>query len=148
MSDLNRELQAERMERQRWWLLVFYIASWFVWQALTLPPVRALPYLRDIPGVSVALGGWAVWTVAMVLLFRLMWRIKRDRYLRGVLNDELTRAHSRRAIVGGYCALLIALPAALCTAVFNLVDAVTLLQGSIMVAVTVPIVLFVWYERA
>lgn len=148
MTELPLEKQAERLARQRWWILVFYIASWFVWQLFSLKPVSELPFLHGIPAIAVALGGFAVWSVALIMLLRFMSRTRRNRLLNGMLNDELTRDHSRRAFVYGYWALLIALVVASPAAAFGMIpNTLTLVQGLIMVGVSVPLVSFIWLDR-
>jgi hypothetical protein len=148
MTELAPEKQAERLARQRWWILVLYIASWFVWQLFSLKPVSALPFLHGIPAIAIALGGFVVWSIALIMLLRFMSRTRRNRLLNGMLNDELTRDHSRRAFIHGYWALLFALVVASPAAAFGMIpDALTLVQGLIMVGVSVPLVSFIWLDR-
>jgi hypothetical protein len=137
----------ERLARQRWWLILTYTLSWFLWQFFSLEPVRAWPYLRGLPVGAIALGAGAVWVVIMFLLFAFMARVKRDRLARGALDDELTQANRMRCWKVGYFTLLFALIAAVVVAAFKLIDALALTQMLMMVAVSVPLLFFVWLER-
>jgi len=147
MATHSLEKQAVQIARRRWWLMLAYLISWFLWQAFMLEPVRALPVLHGVPVVAIGLGAWAVWMVTLLLLFAFMARVRRDRRLSGMLNDELSAANRRRCFSAGYFALLFALAAAMVVATFRWVDSLTLVQMLMMVAVSVPLLSFVWLER-
>jgi len=147
MVEQNLEKQTARLARQRWWLMLTYTLSWLVWQFFSLEPVRAWPYLRGFPAVAISLCAWAVWVVIMFMLFAFIVRVKRDRRARGALDDELTQANRMRCWRAGYFTLLFGLAAAVVVAVFKLVDALTLVQILMMIAVSVPLLFFVWLER-
>ena len=137
----------ERLARQRWWLILTYTLSWLVWQFFSLEPVRAWPYLRGLPVAAIALGAGAAWVVILFMLFAFMLRVKRDRLARGALDDELTQTNRMRCWKVGYFTVLFALVAAVVVAAFKLIDALALTQMLIMVAVSVPLLFFVWLER-
>ena len=147
MTEQNLEKHTERLARQRWWLMLTYTLSWLVWQLFSLEPVRAWPYIRGLPAVAIALGAWAVWVVIMFMLFAFMARVRRDRRARGALDDELTQANCMRCWKVGYFTILFALAAAIVVAAFKLIDALALTQMLMMVAVSVPLLFFVWLER-
>jgi hypothetical protein len=139
--------QTERLARQRWWLTLTFTLSWLVWQFFSLEPVRAWPYLRGLPVAAIALGAWAVWVVIFFMLFAFMSRVKRERLAHGALDDELTQANRMRCWKVGYFTMLFALAAAVVVAAFKLIDALALTQMLMMVAVSVPLLFFVWLER-
>jgi hypothetical protein len=139
--------QTERLARQRWWLTLTFTLSWLVWQFFSLEPVQAWPYLRGLPVAAIALGAWAVWVVIFFMLFAFMSRVKRERLAHGALDDELTQANRMRCWKVGYFTMLFALAAAVVVAAFKLIDALALTQMLMMVAVSVPLLFFVWLER-
>jgi hypothetical protein len=139
--------QTERLARQRWRLMLTYTISRLVWQFFSLEPVRAWPYLRGLPVAIIALGAGAVWVVILFMLFAFMSRVKRDRLAHGALDDELTQANRMRCWKVGYFTMLFALAAAIVVAAFKLIDALALTQMLMMVAVSVPLLFFVWLER-
>jgi hypothetical protein len=141
------EKQAESVARQRWWLMLFYVIGWFVWQLLMLRPVAELPIMKGLPVAGISLAGFVVWGVSLVLILRFMALMRRNRVLAGILNDELTVANRRRCWAAGYFALLFSLIPAVVAAAFQWIDALTLAQMLMMVAVSVPLLTFVWLER-
>ena len=147
MAEQNLEQHTERLARQRWWLMLTYTLRWLVWQFFSLEPVRAWPYLRGLPAAAIALGAGAVWVVILFMLFAFMSRVKRDRRAHGALDDELTQANRMRCWKAGYFTVLFTLIAAVVVAAFKLIDALALTQMLMMVAVSVPLLFFVWLER-
>jgi len=147
MAEESIEKRAERMARRRWWLILIYVAGWFVWQGLMLKPVAVLIARQGLPVGVLSLGGFAVWAVALLLIFRFMAFMRRNRVIAGMLNDELTAANRKQCWTVGYFSLLFALAVAVVAAAFNLVDALTMAQMLTMVAVSVPLLAFVWLER-
>ena len=147
MTEQNLEQHTEQLARQRWWLMLIYTLSWLVWQFFSLEPVRAWPYLRGLPVAAIAFSAGDVWIVILFMLFAFMARVKRDRRARGALNDELTKANQMRCWRAGYFATLVALAVATVVAAFKLIDALALTQMLMMVAVSVPLLFFVWLER-
>jgi hypothetical protein len=147
MTGQTLERQTERAVRQRWWLMVFYVLGWLLWQLFTVKPVARLAALENIPVLALQITGAAVWTTALILMFRFMAHMRKNRALAGVLNDELAVANRRRCWAIGYFALLAALVPAVVASAFQAVDALTLAQLLMMVAVSVPLLAFVWLER-
>ena len=139
--------QTERLARKRWWLVLIYLMGGLTCVFLKMEIVRTSLLLRGFPVDLILLGGLVVWGIALVLLIAIAVRVRRDRHLRGVLHDELTKANQRRAQVAGFYAMLFALAGAVVATVFHWTDPLSILLMLIIVAVSVPLLYFLWLER-
>ena len=148
MTNQEMEKQAANLGRQLQWTTVLFLWSWFAWALLMLKPVQTLPYLRDIPPDTTFVWGAIVFAAALALMASTLWRIKRNRKLCGMLNDERTRDNWRRALGAGYYALFAALLAAIVAMKLHAADESTLLMALLMIGAGVPTLANVWLERA
>jgi hypothetical protein len=148
VPELSLNAKVVRMERERWRLLAAYTLTWFAWQAVQFEPVHALPVLRDFSPRTLNLGSLAVWCATVVWLFSFMVRVRRDKTLRGVLNDELNRANRQRAFMYGYWAVVIGLGVSIDVTVLWHVDAFALVRTLLMIAVSVPLATYLWFDRS
>ncbi|MDE2181476.1 MAG: hypothetical protein KGJ78_00490 [Alphaproteobacteria bacterium] len=147
MSQVGLERQVRRALRQRWWLMLAYVVGWFVWQILAIEPVARWAVSTGVPVLAVQGVGFGAWFLSLLLTFRFIAVMRRNRAIAGILNDELAVANRRRCWTLGYFAFLLALVPAVVAAAFQVVDALAVTQMLMMVAVSVPMLAFVWFER-
>jgi hypothetical protein len=97
-SDVER---AERIGRRRARIFAAQAALFLTWQALFFATPLEAP-MRDVDAVK--LSAWFVWVLALLLMLATGGGLLRHRRLRGLLNDELTRANRNPAYVVGFWA--------------------------------------------
>lgn len=144
-ADLGR--RAEILGRQRWWAMTALVSSWFMWMFVTLKPVHTLPLLRDISSGGLFFGGLAIYGAALTWLATIVIKIRHDRAVCGILNDELTRANEKHAYAFGYFVLLAALLLFAAAEVFGFVAPRTVLIALVTIGTAAPLLAKVWLER-
>lgn len=144
-GDLGR--RAETLGRQRWWAMTALVAGWIMWMFVTLKPVQTLPLLRDVSSDGFFFGGLAIYGAALVWLATIVVKIKHDRMICGILNDELTRANEQRAYAFGYFVLLASLLLFAAAEVFGFVAPRTVLIALVTIGAGAPLLARVWLER-
>lgn len=144
-GDLGR--RAETLGRQRWWAMTALVAGWVMWMFVTLKQVQTLPLLRDISSDGLFFGGLAIYGAALVWLATIAVKIKHDRAVCGILNDELTKANERRAYSFGYFALLASLLVFAAAEGFGFIAPRTVLIALVTIGTAAPLLAKVWLER-
>ena len=139
--------RAETLGRQRWWAMTALVAGWAAWMFVTFKPVQALPLLRVIPPDGLFFGGLAIYGAALGWLAATVLRIKRDRALCGILNDELTKANARYAYALSYFVLFASLLLFAAAEAFGLVAPRTVLLALVTIGTAAPLLANVWLER-
>ena len=139
--------RAETLGRQRWWAMAALVSGWAAWMFVTVKLVQALPLLRDIPADGLFYGGLAIYGAALVWLATIVFKIRQDRALCGILNDELTRTNTRRAYAFSYFALFASLLVFAAAEVFGFVSARTVLLALVTIGTAAPLLANVWLER-
>ena len=147
MNAQSLEVRAAQLERQRWWTLIVYGATWLVWMLVSLPPIEHLPLLQALPMEAIGTTAMFAWFASFAMLILVLLRIRRDRRLCGTLNDELSRANWMRSTSAGYYVLMAAVVVVAIAAKTQWLDMRTGFLMLIMVAVGVPLGVNIWLER-
>jgi hypothetical protein len=105
MVDIADVEKAERLGRQRARIFAVQAVLFLGWQALFFggqagDPVRAVNQFK--------ISAWLVTAILLLFLLASGGMLIRGRKVRGLLNDELTRAHRSRACVIGFWAAMAA----------------------------------------
>jgi hypothetical protein len=144
---VEKQDRSDRMARRRDGLMLLFAGSWFVWQVLQFEPVRrAFGFSLQTMEV-IAASGLVIWGTTLVLLVAWCVRLRRDRRLRGMMGDELTRLNSARSMVAGYWALTLGVAVAIIAMAAKLLEPMAIMEMLCMLTF-VPILRFVWLERA
>ena len=101
MTDTSDVERAERIGRRRARMFAAQAALFLSWQALFLTTPLDAP-MRDVDAVK--LGAWFVWVLALLVMLATGGGLLRHRRLRGLLNDEYTRANRNAAYATGFWA--------------------------------------------
>ena len=144
-GDLGK--RAENLGRQRWWAMTALVAGWIAWMFVMSKPAQTLPLLRDLSSDVLFFGGFAVYGVALAWLATIVVRIKHDRAICGILNDELTKANEKTAYAFGYFALFGLLLLLAAAEVFGFVAPRTVLITLVTIGAAAPLLARVWLER-
>ena len=147
MTMIENADRSDRLARRRNTLMLSYAGVWLVWQVLQFEPVRqafgfSVATMEAISGIGIAFWGASL---AMFLIWCV--RIRRDRRLKGMMTDELTRLHSLRAMVAGYWALTIGVAATTILLAAKILAPMTVMEMLCMLTF-VPILRFVQLERS
>lgn len=147
MAMVEKEDRSDRLARRRNGLMLTFGGSWFVWQALQFEPVRkAFGFSLGTMAVITA-SGIVIWGVSLAAFVVWCVQMRRDRRLKGMMSDELTRAHSARAMVTGYWVLTIGVAVATILMAAKALEPMAIMEMLCMLTFA-PILRFVWLERS
>jgi len=141
--------QVYRLQRWRLILLSLSAAAFLIWISIDLwsPMVPGGKRAGEI----VCAGAFLVWIGALAGMLSNRGGLLRHQIVRAVLNDELTLAHRRTALLAGYWLLLVALAIVYAWSSFQPLATRNVVAVLLGVAVAIPILYFVvlehWSER-
>ena len=118
MTDASDVEKAERLGRRRARMFVFQGLIFLIWQ-VNFYTAPAHDSLRTVDKVKIS--AWLVWAVVLLVLLATGGGLLRDRKLRGLLDDELTRRNRVRAYVTGFWMAMLAAMAVYFIGMFEIV---------------------------
>ena len=101
MTETSDVEKAERLGRRRVRLFTFQAIIFISWQGLFLSHASG-EAMRTVDALKIS--AWFVWVLALLLMLASGGGLLRNRRLRGLLNDELTRQNRTVAYVMGFWA--------------------------------------------
>jgi hypothetical protein len=134
--------QVERLTRRRA-RVATVMGIMFI--AIQLSRTPGEGHLRSVE--VVALGGWALWALILILFILFGGGLLRGPAVRALLNDENTNANRRTSLVAGFWAMLIAAAAIYLVTFFGDVAIREALHIIITTGVAVAMIWFGWLER-
>lgn len=142
MIESSEVERAERLGRSRARLFAAQALLFVTWQATFLSGAAEDPMRTSIVKIAI----WFVWVLALLLLLATGGGLLRNRRLRGLLNDELTRRNRAAALAAGFWG------AAVTAVALNLVDLFEPVSGReavhaiLSVAIAAALLTFSWRE--
>lgn len=137
---------AERLQRRRVRVMWAQAVVFMIMQAsyYTNMPSFDAP-LRTVDQVK--LSAFAVWAVALMVLLGVSGGLFRSKAVRELMDDELTRAHRRSALVAGYYAAMLAALILYVVSQYVRMSPPEAIHVIVTVGVIVPMARFVMLER-
>jgi hypothetical protein len=144
MTDTSDVERAERIGRRRVRLFVFQAILFLSWQGLFITgPVEGA--MRTVDAVK--LSAWLVWVLALLLLLATGGGLLRNRSLRALLNDELTRSNRAKAYAAGFWAAMVIGILLFVVNLFEAVSAREAIHVTLSTAIAAALITFAARER-
>ncbi|KQV58155.1 MULTISPECIES: hypothetical protein [unclassified Caulobacter] len=144
MNELNRVEKAERLSKRRARIFAVLAVMFLALQAVYLSN-GALVEASRINHVKI--GAWAVNALVLLVLLATGGNLLRGRDVRGLLDDESTRAHRRLSLVWGFWTMMAVAFGLYALSLFETVTTREVLHAVITFGVTVPLLVFSYLER-
>ncbi|WP_109831463.1 hypothetical protein [Reichenbachiella versicolor] len=145
----NLESQIEELEKMRTtWLLVFLIGFIF-WDGFRIvtnhfPENKMVNY-----ATTISLLGWLTWTLGLIQMFRMGYKVKKVKQAAQILNDELVELNRLKSWRIAFITVVLAQLAIMALSLLSFdISGILSAEISIFIAVTVALSAFIYYNKS
>ncbi len=136
-----------RLVRRRNLVLALAGSAFFIWQTSELTQDLTVDgtALMSAANIGETIGA-ITWVVASLTFLAFTFQVRRER-AGAIINDEAARHDRARAMAVGYKVMVVTIGVLFLSQEFIDMDAAVALRALLIVAVTAPVSLFLWFSR-